>query len=164
MVTGRASIRCLFHEYFYFWNFSGHTVQCSPPFWSETIRWPWKNTFPFSFLFFPKKKKKQFPAITVALLYSVHLNKRDIICICLIWLTWRILSNFPSVASKSWYTETVWCKLGRLAVMKDKASSPVIFLDLLALVCQHLHQGSAISCPPQPPTPRFSVDPLHFAL
>lgn len=30
------------------------------------------------------KKKKQFPAITVALLYFVHLNKRDVICICLI--------------------------------------------------------------------------------
>lgn len=31
-----------------------------------------------------KKQKKQFPAITVALLYFVHLNKRDVICICLI--------------------------------------------------------------------------------
>lgn len=132
-------------------------------FWSRTTRWPWKNTFPFSFFFFWKKKKKekkQFPAIMVALLYSVHLNKRDVICICLIWLTWRILSNFPSVASKSWYTETVWCKLGRLAVMKVKASSPVIFLDLLALVCQHLHQGSAIRHPPNP-LPR---DLVYFAL
>lgn len=31
-----------------------------------------------------KQRKKQFPAITVALLYFAHLNKRDVICICLI--------------------------------------------------------------------------------
>lgn len=52
-----------------------------------------------------KQRKKQFPAITVALLYFAHLNKRDVICICLIWLTGRILRIFPSKAFNSWYTE-----------------------------------------------------------